>query len=392
MSAEKLKAFCLISRSITKAFIFLRPHGGKGFLSCHTCKEIKMTTKILATIALGCICYASSAQLKNDSTALISRPADVGLIYPISTNGAAAARYSNLLSLQAIAGVSGSIRAAAFAGVANIVKGDARSGMFAGIANIIGGEAKGGQFAGIVNIDKKDFTGFQAAGLLNHTGNVQGVQMAGLSNLTHGESKGVQIAGLYNKANNAGTQIAGLINKAEKVKGLQISGLINIADSSDYPIGFINLIKHGEKNIGISTDQTLNTLLSLRSGGRVLYGIIGMGYHLEGSYDLYALQAGIGAHLLPISPSFRINVEATQLVLTDFSNGHAFTYTLGILPEVRITSQLALFAGPTANLVLDYSHQKFSSLAPHYFWTSRGHSSHFIGAFAGVTGGVTFTL
>ncbi|GAA4317367.1 hypothetical protein GCM10023143_29390 [Compostibacter hankyongensis] len=329
------------------------------------------------------------AQQKDDAT-LISRPADVGLIYPLSTNGTAAAQYSNRFSLQALAGVSGAVQGSAFAGIANIVKGNADGAVFAGIANLIGGRARGGQFAGILNAVKEDVTGFQAAGLVNTAGSLNGVQAAGLANIIRGKSRAVQVGGLFNKADEARAQLAGLVNKAGKVKGVQIAGLLNIADSSDYPIGFVNIIKTGDKSIGISTDETLNGLLSFRSGGRVLYGILGAGYNLKTDYDLYAVQAGIGAHLLN-SGRFRLNAEGTQLFQMDLKGNNSLRYTLHVLPEINLTGRLALYAGPTVNLLIDYSDDKFTGQTDHYFWSTR-RRDHFLGAWIGVAGGLKFML
>ena len=81
-----------------------------------------------------------------------------------------------------------------------------------------------------------------------------------------------------------GSQIAGFMNIARKVKGVQIAGFINIADSSATPIGLINIIRNGEKSISISADETLTWLLSFRSGGKILYGIVGGGYHPDQTF------------------------------------------------------------------------------------------------------------
>jgi hypothetical protein len=351
-----------------------------------------MKPKILATYFLTCLSIISFGQQKNDTAALIPRPADIGLIYPISTNGTLAAYYSNRLSLQAIAGVSGAVHGCAIAGIANIIQQNSSGAVFAGILNTTGHDAKGAQFAGIVNLVSHEATGLQAAGILNRSGSTRGVQLAGIGNITSGQNKAVQAAGIFNRAAAAHTQIAGIINIAQKVTGVQMSGLINVADSSDYAIGFINLIKNGEKSIGVSTNESLNTLLSFYSGGRILYGVIGIGYNLKSHHSLYALQGGIGAHLFRAGNHFRLNAEALQLVQTDFSNGHCFTYALQALPEIKIGSRLEAFAGPTADLQLDYSHEKISGLVNHHFWTTTGRNGHFIGAYIGITGGLKFIL
>jgi len=79
------------------------------------------------------------------------------------------------------------------------------------------------------------------------------------------------MAGFINVSGNAGTQIGGFMNIAKKVKGVQIAGFLNIADSSDYPIALINIIRNGERSIGLSTDETLTNLVTFRSGKQIIW-------------------------------------------------------------------------------------------------------------------------
>src|SRR6202012_1793243 len=90
---------------------------------------------------------------------------------------------------------------------------------------------------------------------------------------------GMQVAGIANSADEVkGVQIAGLFNVAKKVKGVQIAGLFNVADSSDYPVALVNFVKNGRKSVSLSYDELQYMHIYLRSGGRVLYGLIGAGY------------------------------------------------------------------------------------------------------------------
>lgn len=349
-----------------------------------------MTRRIFSTIiVLICFSLVCRAQ-KNDSTSLLTRPAHVGLIYPISTNGTSAARYTNRFSLHALAGVSAGETGCAIAGIANIIKDSAAGAQFAGILNLIGGHAESAQFAGILNVVKGKSRGLQAAGLVNKAGSIEGLQVAGLSNTVRSESKGLQVAGLFNKAADVNAQVAGLVNVARKVKGIQLAGLINIADSSDYPIGLINMIGTGEKSIGISTDETLTTLLSLRSGGRVLYGILGLGYNLKSKSDLYALEGGMGGHLR-ISDRCRVNVEGTQLYLDDFKRGSYFRSSVSVLPGVKIFRRLEIFAGPSISY-MNCTNGKGEDLADHYLWSRTNVQGHFQAWYIGATGGLSFIL
>src|SRR5690606_22674579 len=132
---------------------------------------------------------------------------------------------------------------------------------------------------------------------------------AGFANFVVDSVTGSQFAGFINVAKDIkGTQFAGFINIARKVKGAQIAGFINIADSSDTPIGLLNIIKTGEKSIGVSVDDQLTTLVTFRSGGKILYGILGAGYNFENEKEQYAFEAGLGAHFFN-GPRFRIHAE-----------------------------------------------------------------------------------
>lgn len=347
--------------------------------------------KALFTLALIVLSHLSFSQSVRPKQELIHSPADIGLIYPLSAHGRKAAQYSNTLSLHLLAGVNGAVEGAAVAGLVNIIRHHSSGVAIAGIANHGAGEAQGVQLAGIANLHQGSFSGAQIAGLLNTTRQLHGVQVAGLVNTNRGAGT-VQIAGLGNRSGEVHTQLAGLWNIATRVEGLQVSGLLNIADSSDYPIGFVNIIKNGQQSVLIETTSSLNTGISFRSGGRVLYGILGVNYHLKDpSLALFGLEAGLGARL-PVSPRFEAHAEVGQLVQTDFRHGHCYTYSLRALPEMGITDHIRIFAGPSLNLALDYSHRYISNQTSHYFWTSRGKGGHFIGSFLGMATGIAYVL
>src|SRR5690606_35910061 len=173
-------------------------------------------------------------------------------------------------------------------------------------------KAEGTQFAGFANIAKSQITGTQFAGFINNSGNIKGSQFAGFINQA-AQVDGTQMAGFINNAGDVnGTQIAGFINVAKKIKGSQIAGFINVADSSDYPIALINIIKNGEQQIGVSIDESQTTILSFRSGSKNLYGILGAGLNFKRAKVQYAWEAGLGMHIFP-GKAFRINPELTYL-------------------------------------------------------------------------------
>jgi len=311
----------------------------------------------------------------------------IGLIYPLSSNWIYAPSYTNIFSLHALGGVSGGERAFCAAGVTNVVRGSATGLIAAGFSNHIMEEAAGLQAAGFVNTIRKEAKGFTAAGFANIAGSGKGMQAAGFGNITLRNMEGVQAAGFINTAADVNTQLAGFINIARNVKGIQLSGFINIADSNDYPIGIVNIIRNGEKGLGVTVDETGTTLLSFRSGGHVLYGILGVGVNFREDLPLYALEAGLGA-CLRVTPHFRIRAEGVAVSLADFEPGSHIRSSLRILPALKIGRQLEVFAGPTCSQVTLTEH-KGEELAPGYLW-ELNRNGYFYGLYLGGMGGVQF--
>jgi len=344
---------------------------------------------------------------------------NIGFVYPLSTHGVSAGAYSNIFSLNAIAGVSREERAFTVAGISNIIYDGASGFQVAGISNHIGGLAEGFKAAGIVNLyqsgtgfqaagmanlAKRNITGMQAAGFMNKAGDANGFQVAGFINMarhTHGMQaagyintarnvRGTQAAGYINIAEDVnGAQVAGFINIAKKVKGVQIAGLINIADSSEYPIAVINIIKNGEKWIGVTTDDNLTTLLTFRSGSKRLYGIIGVGYNFQNSKHVFARQFGMGAHLIT-SNNFRLNTEGTVISLENFKRGEFAKFSLSVIPSYKF-GRLEIFGGPALNFV-NTNTEEGRKLISNYIWNDVSQHNRLNGLYIGYTAGVHMSL
>jgi len=361
----------------------------------------------------------------------------LGVIYPVSTHGTHAPLDTNNFSFHALAGVSAEERGLAFAGLSLVVKNNVKGVAFAGFSNHIGNAVdgvlfagfvntyaigKGMQFAGFSNIAVADAEGAQFSGFLNTSANLNGTQLAGFgnvaknvkgaqfsgffnvakevkgsqfagfSNVSTGIIKGHQLAGFANIAEEVdGSQIAGFINVAKKVRGIQLAGFINIADSSDCPIGIINLIKNGEKSIGISYDETQTTLLSFRSGGKKLYGIIGGGYNLKNDDAVVAFEAGFGAHFFS-SRYFRINTELAGITLEDFKRGEYFKSSFRLLPSVRISKTIELYGGASLNFISTNTSEG-KALVSNYFWENKNRWSTNFNAFhIGYSAGLNFNF
>jgi len=350
-----------------------------------------MNRIFFAIILIMCSSLLSRAQQTNCISGI-----HLGLVYPLSTNGVKAARYANTVSVHGLVGVSYAEHACTVSGIANIVHHNADGFAGAGIANVIGGSTTGVQCAGIINVTGGSAEGCQAAGIANLIkSNAEGCQLAGIMNSTHENVEGCQAAGILNTAkdvggaqiagiaNNArnveGIQAAGLVNKARTataqaaglinitggttdiqaaglinightVKGTQIAGLINIATDCNYPIGLINIIKHGEKAIGYTIDDKGTQLISFRSGSRNTYGILGIGGNYRNGQWLNALEGGLGLHM-PLAFFFRLNLELTYLTLTDFQHGSYQQSSVRLFPSFKTGRHMEVFAGPAFSFV-----------------------------------------
>lgn len=337
--------------------------------------------------------------------------AHIGLIYPLSTNGVSALDYKNKFSIHAIGGASASEEGFCASGFGNFIKYNGNGLVASGFGNIIGENAEGAQLAGFINFVKNDSRGFQTAGFTNITGSAEGVQVAGFANLNtrsirgaqlagfmnltktldgcqaagftnlakDGEGvqvagfgnnakdiDGVQVAGFYNVAEDVHTQVAGFINVAKSVNGVQV-GFINIADSSDYPVGIINISKKGEKSLGITVDDNLTTMATFRSGGRYLYGIVGIGANFRYPTAIYASEAGLGAHI-PLAKSFRINMEVVSTSLSDYWTSVQVNSTFRLMGAVKFGDKLELFAGPAFHYSFS-NDRMFADSRTNYLWT-----------------------
>ncbi len=310
----------------------------------------------------------------------ISRRANFGIVYPLSSNGRNAMLDTNQLSVHLIAGISSVEEGCSIAGFSNLVLNEAKGAQLAGFSNHIGGTVKGLQmagflntykggegasFAGFANISTTAFSGVQLAGFANLVGDIQGSQFAGFYNHATGV-RDSQFAGFMNKATRVNdsqfagfmnvadevddSQFAGFLNIAHRVRGVQVSGFMNIASYSDYPIGFLNLIEHGEKSFSISMDEMQNAMLGFRSGGSVLYGLLSLGYQLKSKESIYVAEAGLGAHFFE-GAIFRINTEIFSQSHLKFASDTYLKAGIRALPELRLGNIFSLTGGPSLNIV-----------------------------------------
>jgi hypothetical protein len=311
---------------------------------------------------------------------------NIGLVYPLSSNWKNAPHDTNSFSLNLIAGVSAAERGVTFAGFTNIIHHDTKGLQVAGFSNHIGTNANGTMFAGFLNTYAGG-KGVGVAGFANISRTGTGAQVAGFLN-KGGNVSSVQVAGFLNMANDLkGAQIAGFMNIAKKSKGTQI-GFINIADSAGTQVGIINIAKNGEKGISATIDENQTTILAFRSGGKTLYGIIGIGYNFNNKREKYAYEAGIGAHVLKIQ-SFRLNAELVGGGLESLKGEANYSKSsFRLIPAFRITPSIEIFGGPSFNYI-NTDTEDGRNMTKKYInsWT-RNDGRNLYGFYVGYTAGI----
>ena len=336
-------------------------------------------------------CYALITLSITDSYAQDRKHsrANIGMIYPLSSNWTDAPRDTNSFSLNLLAGVSAAEHGISIAGVSNIIRQDAKGLQIAGFSNHIGKNANGTLVAGFMNTYSEG-KAVAVAGFTNISRNGSGAQIAGFLNKGN-QISSVQIAGFTNIARDVkGIQVAGFLNIAKKVKGVQL-GFINLADSAGSQIGIINIAKNGEKAIGVTIDENQTTLLTFRSGGKKLYGIIGAGYNFNNKRDKYAFEAGLGAHLLQIK-SFRLNTELVSGGLLSFKGGEYFKSSLRLMSSLKLAPRIEIFGGPSINYINTDTEDGKSMTKKYISSWSRNNRRDLYGFYIGYTAGIQVSV
>jgi len=261
---------------------------------------------------------------KNESVAQAT------IVPSFSTNGIYSSRFSNILSFNVIVGKSENERGFAFGSIANIITNNTTGLQIAGICNHVKNEGKGVLISGIANFNSNTH---------------QGVLLSGLFSSAR-EIKGLQLSGLLNKAEDIdGVQFSGLANWANNVSGVQIAGLVNIAKNSDIPIGLINIIGNGEYGIALTYNDFGSTLLTFRSGSKITYGILGLGYNHETKDNSFVGVGGLGANI-NVASWFRIKNELSIESILNFSDEKTFKAGYYLMPAIHFR-HFEIFGGPS---------------------------------------------
>jgi len=189
--------------------------------------KLNMANFLSAAILSAQTLTGLSAQETQPEEALKNFPIQVGIVYPITTQGRQTVNYCYNLSFNLFLGKVGAVKGVEYGGLFNRVEQDVMGVQFGGLGNAAK-TVKGIQFGGLANV-AKDNTGIQYAGLFNITDSIKGIQFAGITNICR-ETTGIQFAGITNLSEQAkGLQFSGIVNVTDKSEGLQFAGITNVS-------------------------------------------------------------------------------------------------------------------------------------------------------------------
>ena len=333
------------------------------------------------------------------------RPAQINFGFPLSsTNVKKAKEYTNGFSINLLVGISKNERSLALAGIGSVIANDATGLQIASVFNHIGNNGYGIAVTGVSNTVMQSYKGIQIAGVANYSGSGVGMQIAGVTNINNGANIGAQISGVANINNGAamglqisgvtninngsfiglqlssvaniagdvkGMQLSAVMNKAKKVKGVQFATLLNIAEESNFPIAFINIIRNGKMGVALTHDILNNKVVSLRSGGKYSYGILGFGFNnkiTEG--NRLVAEAGYGIHI-PITEWFEINNEL-KATMTGLGSETSNNFGYFLSPSLTLLEHYNFFAGVSVNYFNSNSINSGTILPNNCFWSKDG--------------------
>lgn len=148
-------------------------------------------------------------------------------------------------------------------------------GLHPAVVSIAGGQVTGAQL-GVVNYAHQGLLGVQAS----------------VANVAWSDSWGAQLGVVNIGGDVIGAQI-GVLNIAKSVRGTQI-GVLNIAETSDAPIGLLNIITRGRLHLSAWVNETSVANVAVKYGGKYVYGFLMGGVNPRGANGRINLSYGLG--------------------------------------------------------------------------------------------------
>lgn len=336
---------------------------------------------------------------------------------PFGTNGDESGKFTNIYSVNLLAGYSGGVEGSEWSLLINTTEGDMKGFQASGFSNVVEGDMRGMQLCGGFNLALGVARGWQISGVVNGAGGMTGNQLAFVTNVAKKELRGTQIAGVFNVAGGIGapgsTQISalgnyshgkagsqlGVINIAGKVERSQW-GLINFADTvGGATVGMLNLVRHGYNRFELAGSESLWTSAALKLGSRSFYNVFYSGWRWGENADthIWGLGYGIGTNMR-LGRRIDLNLEALSIHL---SKGKRLVHGLNLLNQVRLTLDIrlarhfSLFAGGTLNLMTSTVKDPETGntgydIAPYTWYDATSQSGAIFKGWAGPLAGIRF--
>jgi hypothetical protein len=276
---------------------------------------------------------------------------------------------------------TGSVYGMQLSGLFNLVREDVHGAQIAGVFNVVRGSVAGIEKAGVFNLVQKDMQGVQAAGVFNIVGgSAVGFQLAGIFNWNRESFRGLQI-GLVNYDGGDGDS-----------SGARI-GLVNISKSENViPVGLVNIVENGLMHPAIWYDDLGFVNLSLKSGSKYFYSILGLGVNddllFDGDY-IFVARTGIGAEL-PLNKIFlNLDLTAGQIIFNwpwAEENSTSFIAQARLSAGYKVFKHLGVFAGISYDYILSSrdSPKPGKDFGLSFLTWNNGRHTHKIGFFGGI--------
>lgn len=319
-------------------------------------------------------------------------PFQASAIPGVSTHAEFSGQVVNAVSLNAVGGYNAGVDGFELGLIFNLDKGDVGVVQIAGIFNVVGGNVNGIQLGGLYNNVLGSVRGIQLSLVHNSVKrDLNGIQLA-TYNHVRGKVRGIQLAALGNVAGQkvSGLQAAGLFNYARNLRGVQL-GVVNIADtSSGYSIGLINIVRYGYHKLALSSNETLNANVALKTGSKQLYTIWTGGLRINDNSKLYAFGFGFGREF-GLSKRVSLNPELTQQYI--YQGTWLRTNQLSRLDAAltyKFSKGLSVNAGPSLNFFYSDQHSPINGYTyvqnlHHSFITGSNNWSGWLGWTIGVS-------
>jgi hypothetical protein len=284
-------------------------------------------------------------------------PFDIGLLPPASVNGARARKLRD-------PDVRVRNRASLSFGWNRAARVDGISLGFG--ASIIDEELHGVQGSMGASLVRGSVEGWQFAQVFARAREVVGVQSA---MITHADTieRGAQLAVVAAATSVRGAQV-GFVDVAREVHGAQV-GLFAYARQADAQVALIGITREGGVHPEVWTSDNAAFNLGLRLPAKRTYSMVNIGVHPFGTGASWHFGLGFGGHIALGRKAFTDIDLASYVVLDGVASprGPAALAQLRWLFGWQPLPRLALFGGPTLNVLFDRKTQTFDR--PGYGWT-----------------------